>query len=234
MLKLKNVNTNYDFLQILWDVSLEVEEGEFVALVGPNGAGKTTTLRTISGLLKPTSGEVLFKEKPISHLQAFAISRLGISYVSEELNLFTDMSVRENLLLGAYIIRDKAKQLETLDFVYSLFPRLKEREGQLAGTMSGGERKMLAIARGMMSNPQMLLVDEPSLGLAPHLTHDVFRALLQLNERGITILLVEQNVNATLEITDRAYVLEHGRIAMEGPSREVKNNEHVRSAYLGI
>jgi branched-chain amino acid transport system ATP-binding protein len=234
LLELKNVNTNYDFLQILWDVSLEVQDGEFVALVGPNGAGKTTTLRTISGLLKPKSGEVLFNDKVINQLQAYEISRLGISYVSEELNLFTDMSVRENLILGAYIIRDKDKQLETLDFVYSLFPRLKEREGQLAGTMSGGERKMLAIARGMMSNPQLLLVDEPSLGLAPHLTNDVFRALMQLNERGITILLVEQNVNATLEITDRAYVLEHGKIVMEGPSREVKNNEHVRSAYLGV
>lgn len=234
MLALKNVNTNYDFLQILWDVSLDVQDGEFVALVGPNGAGKTTTLRTISGLLKPKSGEVLFNDKAINHLQAYEISRLGISYVSEELNLFTDMSVRENLLLGAYIIQEKNKQLETLDFVYSLFPRLKEREGQLAGTMSGGERKMLAIARGMMSNPQLLLVDEPSLGLAPHLTNDVFRALMQLNERGITILLVEQNVNTTLEITDRAYVLEHGKIVMEGPSREVKNNEHVRNAYLGV
>lgn len=234
MLELKNINTNYDFLQILWDVSLHVEDGEFVALVGPNGAGKTTTLRTISGLLTPKSGEVIFDGKSIAHMPAYAISRLGMSYVSEELNLFTDMSVRENLLLGAYIIQDKGKQLETLDFVYTLFPRLKEREKQLAGTMSGGERKMLAIARGMMSNPKLLLVDEPSLGLAPHLTHDVFRALLQLRDRGITILLVEQNVNATLEITDRAYVLEHGRIAMQGPSREMKNNEHVRNAYLGL
>ena len=162
------------------------------------------------------------------------ISRMGISYVSEGLNLFTNMSVRENLLLGAYSVKDKEQQLETLAFVYSLFPRLKEREKQLAGTMSGGERKMLAIARGMMSNPQLLLVDEPSLGLAPHLVQDVFRALLELQKRGVTILLVEQNVNATLEITDRAYVLEHGRIAIEGPSSELKNNEHVRNAYLGL
>ena len=234
MLELKGINSGYDFLQILWEVSLSVGDGEFVALVGLNGAGKTTTLRTIAGLNKPTGGEVLFKGQSINHLRAFAISRLGISYISEGLNLFTNMSVRENLLLGAYAIRDQEKQLETLEFVYQLFPRLKQREKQLAGTMSGGERKMLAIARGMMSNPQLLLVDEPSLGLAPHLTHDVFRALLELRKRGVTILLVEQNVNATLEITDRAYVLEHGRVAMEGPSRELKANEHVRKAYLGI
>jgi branched-chain amino acid transport system ATP-binding protein len=234
LIELKNVNTSYDFLQILWDVSLQVDDGEFVALVGPNGAGKTTTLRTIIGLLTPTSGEVLFKGQPIAGRPAHLASRMGISYISEGLNLFTAMSVRENLLLGAYAINDKEKELETLEFVYSLFPRLQEREKQLAGTMSGGERKMLAIARGLMSNPELLLVDEPSLGLAPHLTHDVFRALLELSERGVTILLVEQNVNATLEITDRAYVLEHGRIAMEGPSAEMKTNEHVRSAYLGL
>jgi branched-chain amino acid transport system ATP-binding protein len=234
MLELKDVNTSYDFLQILWDVSLTVDEGEFVALIGPNGAGKTTTLRTVAGLLMPKSGEVLFKDRPIGHLPAHEVSRLGISYISEGLNLFTDMSVRENLLLGAYAVNDRKQELETLAFVYHLFPRLEEREKQLAGTMSGGERKMLAIARGMMSNPELLLVDEPSLGLAPHLTHDVFRALLELRTRGVTILLVEQNVNATLEITDRAYILEHGRIAMEGPSREMKANEHVRNAYLGI
>jgi branched-chain amino acid transport system ATP-binding protein len=234
VLELKTVNTSYDFLQILWDVSLNVDDGEFVALIGPNGAGKTTTLRTIAGLLSPKSGEVLFKGRSIGALPAHEVSRMGISYISEELNLFTDMSVRENLLLGAYAVNDRKQELETLDFVYHLFPRLKEREKQLSGTMSGGERKMLAIARGMMSNPELLLVDEPSLGLAPHLTHDVFRALLELRKRGVTILLVEQNVNATLEITDRAYILEHGRIAMEGPSKEMKSNEHVRNAYLGI
>jgi len=234
LLELKNVNANYDFLQILWDISLHVDDGEFVALVGPNGAGKTTTLRTIAGLLQPKSGEILFQGQSITQRPAHAVTRMGISYISEDLNLFTGMSVRENLLLGAYIVRDKNQQLETLEFIYDLFPRLQEREKQLAGTMSGGERKMLAIARGMMSIPKLLLVDEPSLGLAPHLTHDVFRALLELRQRGVTILLVEQNVNATLEITDRAYVLEHGRIAMEGPSKELKRDEHVRSAYLGI
>jgi branched-chain amino acid transport system ATP-binding protein len=234
LLELKNVNASYDFLQILWGVSLHVDQGEFVALVGPNGAGKTTTLRSIAGLLSPSAGEVLFKGKPIGHLPAHTVCRMGISYISEGLNLFTDMSVRENLLLGAYAVREKAKQLQSLAFVYELFPRLEERQGQLAGTMSGGERKMLAIARGVMADPELLLVDEPSLGLAPHLTHDMFRALIELRNRGVTVLLVEQNVNTTLDITDRAYVLEHGRIAMEGPSREMKANEHVRSAYLGL
>jgi branched-chain amino acid transport system ATP-binding protein len=234
LLQVNNLDTSYGFLQILWGVSLHVGEGEFVGLIGPNGAGKTTTLRTIAGLLAPKTGEVLFNGRSIGGVPAYRISRMGISYVSEALNLFTDMSVRENLLMGAYSVKEKQQQLESLEFVYSLFPRLKEREGQLSGTMSGGERKMLAIARGMMSNPELLLVDEPSLGLAPHLTNDVFRALLELRERGVTILLVEQNVNTTLEITDRAYILEHGRIAMEGPSREMKANEHVRNAYLGL
>jgi branched-chain amino acid transport system ATP-binding protein len=234
LLQVNNLNASYGFLQILWGVSLEVGPGEFVALIGPNGAGKTTTLRTIGGLLEPSGGEVIFKGQSIGGLPAYKISRMGISYVSESLNLFTDMSVRENLLLGAYSVSDKQKQLETLDFVFDLFPRLAERSGQKAGTMSGGERKMLAIARGMMSNPQLMLVDEPSLGLAPYLVTDVFRSLVKLQERGVTILLVEQRVNATLEITDRAYVLEHGRVILEGRSNDLKSNEHVRKAYMGF
>ena len=234
MLEVRNLNAGYDFLQVLWDVSLDVSEGEFVALLGPNGAGKTTTLRTIAGLITPKSGEVLFKGKPISHLPAHKISRMGISYISESLNLFTNMSVRENLLLGAYTVQDRKKELEALEFVFNLFPRLAERQHQLAGTLSGGERKMLALARGMMSNPQLLLVDEPSLGLAPKLVQSVFQALQSLRQEGVTILLVEQNVNATLEITDRAYVLEQGRIVLEGKSSELRENEHVKSAYLGI
>lgn len=234
MLELKNLNAGYDFLQVLWDVSLNVEQGEFVALVGPNGAGKSTTLRSIAGLISPKSGEILFKGDSINKYKAHLVSRMGISYVSEQLNLFTDMSVRENLLLGAYAVPDQEKQLQTLAFIFELFPRLEERKKQLAGTMSGGERKMLAIARGMMSNPELMLVDEPSLGLQPNLVKDVFRALMLLRDQGVTILLVEQNVNTTLEITDRAYILEQGRIVMEGPSREVKENDHVRNAYLGI
>jgi branched-chain amino acid transport system ATP-binding protein len=234
MLELKNLDGGYQFLQVLWDVSLTVDTGEFVALIGPNGSGKSTTLRTISGLLQPMGGEVLFKGKSINKLKAHEVSRLGISYVSEKLNLFTDMSVEENLLLGAYSLHDHELQDQTLEFVYKLFPRLKERRKQLAGTMSGGERKMCAIARGMMSKPELLLVDEPSLGLQPNLVSDVFRSLQVLQGQGVTILLVEQNVNKTLEITDRAYILEQGRIVMEGTSASMKDNEHVRSAYLGI
>lgn len=234
MLELKNINAGYDFLQVLWGVSFHVDEGELVALIGPNGAGKSTTLRTIAGLIKPIDGEVLFHDKVINNVPAHMISRMGISYVSEKLNLFTGMSVRENLLLGAFAIREKEVQLETLAYIFELFPRLKEREDQLAGTMSGGERKMLAIARGMMSKPQLMLVDEPSLGLQPNLTQAVFEALIQLRENGVTVLLVEQNVNATLNFTDRAYVLEQGKIVMQGPSKEIKADEHVRNAYLGI
>lgn len=234
MLELKNLDSGYDFLQVLWDVSLHVEQGEFVALVGPNGAGKSTTLRTISGLLFPKGGEILFKGKSIIKRKAHEVSRMGISYVSEQLNLFTDMSVEENLLLGAYALDNTEQQQKTIGFIFELFPRLEERKKQLAGTMSGGERKMLAIARGMMSKPELMLVDEPSLGLQPNLATDVFRSLQLLRDQGVTILLVEQNVNTTLEITDRAYILEQGRIVMEGPSRSVKENEHVRNAYLGI
>jgi len=234
LLQVNHLDASYGFLQVLWDVSLHVEEGESVGLIGPNGAGKTTMLRTIAGLLPPKGGEVLFRGKSIGPLPAYQITRMGISYISESLNLFTDMSVRENLLMGAYTIKDKPTQLESLDFVYRLFPRLKEREGQLAGTMSGGERKMLAIARGMMSKPQLLLVDEPSLGLAPHLVTDVFNSLQALQETGVTILLVEQRVNSTLEITDRAYVLEQGKIVMGGPSSELMKDTHIKNAYLGI
>ncbi|MDZ7844121.1 MAG: ABC transporter ATP-binding protein [Anaerolineales bacterium] len=234
MLEIKNLDSGYEFLQVLWGVSLYVDDGEFVALIGPNGAGKSTTLRTIAGLIESKGGEIIFNGKSITKKSAHIISRMGISYVSEALNLFTDMSVRENLLLGAYAVKERGVQLETLDYIFELFPRLQERRDQLAGTMSGGERKMLAIARGMMSNPTLMLVDEPSLGLQPNLTYDVFDALLQLRDQGVTILLVEQNVNATLDITDRAYILEQGKIVMEGPSKEVKSDEHVRNAYLGI
>jgi branched-chain amino acid transport system ATP-binding protein len=234
MLRLENVDAGYDFLQILWGVSFQVDQGEFVALIGPNGAGKTTTLRTIAGLLPPRGGKVLFKDQPLGGVPAYRISRSGISYVSEQLNLFTNMTVRENLLMGAYPLHDKRRELEALDFVFQIFPRLKERERQLAGTMSGGERKMLAIARGVMSYPELMMVDEPSLGLAPNTTDAVFAALLELRRRGVTILLVEQNVHTTLELTDRAYIIENGRITMQGPSAELKADAHVKNAYLGI
>jgi len=218
---------------VLWDVSLRVSEGEFVALVGPNGAGKTTTLKTIAGLIEPKSGEVKFMGKEIGGLPAHEISSMGVSFVPETLNLFAGMSVRENLLLGAYTVRDNKKVHESLEYVFQLFPVLKERRNQLAGTLSGGERKMLAIGRGLMSNPHLLLVDEPSLGLAPKLVLAVFDSLKELNQKGVTILLVEQNVSTTLHMTDRAYVVEHGRIVLEGVSKDLLENEHVKKTYLG-
>lgn len=234
MLKLEDVNSGYDVLQVLWGVNINIEECEFIALLGPNGAGKSTTLRTIAGLVKPMSGNIYFKNEKITGLPAHEITKLGISYISESLNLFRNMSIQENLLMGAYIIDDEKEQERILEYVYDLFPRLAERKKQLAGTLSGGERKMLAIARGLMCKPSLLLVDEPSLGLAPYLMRNVFEALTTLHEQGHTILLVEQNVNATLEITRRAYVLEQGKIAMEGVSDELMDNEHIQNVYLGI
>lgn len=234
MLEVKNVDAGYDFLQVIWDVTFHVADGEFVALIGPNGAGKTTTLRTIAGLLTPPRGQVRFQDRPIHGLPAHQISRMGISFVSETLNLFPAMSVYENLLLGAYTVHNKAVIQTNLSFVFDLFPRLHERRNQLAGTLSGGERKMLAIARGMMSSPALMLVDEPSLGLAPKLTLAVFDALQALRQRGVTILLVEQNVNTTLHMADRAYVIEQGRIVLEGQGTDLLNNVHVQKAYLGI
>lgn len=234
MLEVKNLNAGYGFLQVLWDVSFKINAGEFIALVGPNGAGKSTTLKTIAGLLTPKSGDIIFDGQSIGGTPANTTCRMGISFISESLNLFTNMSIYENLLLGAYTIQDTQEQLETIDFVFHLFPRLKARQNQLSGTLSGGERKMLAIARGIMSKPSLLMVDEPSLGLAPQLTLDVFDALETLRKGGMTILLVEQNVNTTLHITDRGYVLEQGQIVLEGPSKELLENDHVKKAFLGI
>lgn len=234
MLEVKNLDAGYGFLQVLWDVSLTVAKGEFVALIGPNGAGKSTTLKAIAGLVSPQKGQINFNQQSVAGVPAFEISQMGVSFISESLNLFTNMSVYENLLLGAYVIHDKKEVLDLMDFVFTLFPRLEARRSQLAGTLSGGERKMLAIARGIMSKPSLLLVDEPSLGLAPMLTLDVFHALETLRKNGMTVLLVEQNVNTTLRITDRAYVLEQGQITLAGNSKELLNNEHVRQAYLGI
>jgi branched-chain amino acid transport system ATP-binding protein len=234
MLELRDLDSGYDFVHVVRGVSLRVAEGEFVALLGPNGAGKSTTLRTIGGLVSPWSGEIVFRGQPIGGLPANRISRLGIGFVSETLNLFTGMSVYENLLLGAYATANGDKRRETLDLVFTLFPRLQERRSQLAGTLSGGERKMLAIGRALMADPALLLVDEPSLGLAPILTQTVFEALIELRAGGCTILLVEQNVPATLEIVDRAYVLEQGEIVLQGQAAELAQNEHVRRVYLGV
>ena len=235
LLELKNVDAGYGFLQVLREISFQIDKGEYVCLIGPNGAGKSTTLKTITGLLSPSAGQILFNGEDIGGTRADLVARKGISYVSEEMNLFTNMTVHENLLLGAYAVKDKEKTLTRLDFVYDLFPRLLERKGQLSGTMSGGERKMLAIARGLMSHPKMILVDEPSFGLAPQMTESVFEALKYLNQtQKLTILVVEQNVTQTLGEVERGYVLEHGCITMDGTSEGLSGNEHIRRAYLGL
>jgi ABC-type branched-subunit amino acid transport system ATPase component len=234
LLEVKNLNAGYGYLQILRDVSLTVDTGEYVCFVGPNGAGKSTTLKTIAGLVSPMSGEILFQGEAIGGLPANKVTRKGIALVSEEMNLFVNMSVEENLAMGAYTIRDKKGQQDRLAFVYDLFPRLVERRNQLAGTMSGGERKMLAIGRGLMSNPKLLLVDEPSFGLAPQLTENVFQSLDTLVKQGLTILLVEQNVTKTLAVTDRGYVLENGKIELSGKSTDLADNAHVRKVFLGV
>ena len=233
-LEVENLDSGYGFLQVLWDVSLTVDRGEYVCLVGPNGAGKSTFLKSVAGFVSPMGGRIEFKGNVISRLPGNKICRLGISYISEELNLFAGMSVQENLAMGAFTVDDKSKILENQDFVFELFPVLKERRKQFAGTMSGGERKMLALGRGLMSSPLLLLVDEPSLGLAPQLTATVFRALDVLKEKGVTILLVEQNITRTLQVTDRGYVLEKGKIILKGDSKDLSQDKHVRKAYLGI
>lgn len=234
LLEVKGLDAGYGFLQILREVSLEIDKGEYVCLVGPNGAGKSTTLKSIAGLINPSKGEILFKGESIGGLPGNKVARRGIAYVSEEMNLFTNMTVQENLYMGAYLVRDKKIRRNQLDFVYTLFPRLAERHSQLAGTMSGGERKMLAIGRGMMPSPSLLLVDEPSFGLAPQLTENVFQSLDTLVEGGTTILVVEQNITKTLSVTDRGYVLENGKIELEGKSADLADDPHVRKVFLGV
>jgi len=234
LLDVKNIDVGYGFLQVLWEVSFTIETGEYVCLIGPNGAGKSTTLKSIMGLLAPKKGDILFKGEPIAGLSGNKVCQKGIGYISEGANLFTGMTVRENLLMGAYTVGNRKQLKENLDFVFTLFPRLKEREKQLAGTMSGGERKMLAIGRGMMATPSLLLVDEPSLGLAPLVTNDVFKALDVLREKGVTLLLVEQNAVKALKVTNRGYVLEKGKIVLLVKSLDLAKNDHVKKVFLGV
>jgi len=233
LLEVKNLQAGYGCLQVLWDVSLTVAEGEFVALIGSNGAGKTTTLRALAGLIRPQGGEVRFLGKSLVGLSPHLISRNGLSLVTEELNLFEAMTVYENLLLGAYFRRDGKKIRATLEYIYHLFPILEKRQKQLAGTLSGGERRMLAVGRGLMSDPRVLLVDEPSLGLAPLMVTAVFEALKTLHQQGVTLLLVEQNVNTTLHLADKAYVLERGNVVLQGPSAQLLENPYLKDTYLG-
>jgi branched-chain amino acid transport system ATP-binding protein len=236
MLKLNQVNTFYNRVQALEDVSLEVAEGEIVAVIGPNGAGKSTLMNTISGVVPARSGQITFDDRPITHLSTEKIVRLGISQVPERRQVFATMSVLDNLILGAYhrYRRDgKEKVEQDLEFVFEIFPRLKDRLKQAAGTLSGGEQQMLALGRGWMSKPRLLLMDEPSLGLAPLLIREIFRVSGELRERGTTILLVEQNARAALELADRAYVMESGQVVLEGTAAELAADERVQSAYLG-
>jgi branched-chain amino acid transport system ATP-binding protein len=234
MLEVENLSAGYDGLQVLWDVSLQVRPGEFVALIGPNGAGKSTALRVIAGLLRPTAGIVKFAGNILSGLRPAEISRVGIRLITEDSNLFLGMSVYENLLLGAYTLRHRKQIDERMEMAFALFPVLKERRKQLAGTLSGGERKMLGLARALIAGPKLFLVDEPSLGLAPRIMISVFETLQSMNRQGMTIVLVEQNVNATLSIANRAYLLERGRIVLEGESGVLRNNTLVQESYLGF
>jgi branched-chain amino acid transport system ATP-binding protein len=234
MLEVSNIDTFYGRIQALWDVSLTILEAEIVALVGANGAGKTTLLNTLSGLLHPASGRVEFCGKRIDRLRPHAIVELGISHIPEGRRLFPDMSVRENLEMGAYLQRVWKEKAETLEEVYQLFPKLRERQGQLARTLSGGEQQMVAMGRGLMSKPRLCIIDEPSSGLAPIVVDEIFRIIKGLRDRGMAIFLIEQNVQQTLEIADRAYVLENGRISMAGESKKLLQEERIRKAYLGL
>lgn len=234
MLEVCDVTTPYDMTQALWDVCMEVNESEIVALIGSNGAGKTALLNAISGVRPPVSGTVEFLGKRIDGLPPHAIVELGISHVPEGGNVFPEMTVHENLEMGAYPIHAWKQKEQTLEQVYHVFPILKERAGQLARTLSGGERQMLAIGRGLMSKPKLCLLDEPSYGLAPKLVSEIFRIIKELRDQGITVLLIEQNVRHSLETADRAYVLENGRICLEGPSDELLESDFVKKAYLGL
>ena len=234
LLEVRNVTSGYGDLQILWGASLDLEEGQLTTLVGANGSGKTTLLRTIVGQIKPWDGQVIFQGKDVSKLPPYTKADMGLIMVPEGRQLFTDMTVQENLEMGATPKRARAHMKQNLEKVFEIFPRLKERADQKAGTMSGGEQQMLAVARGIMSEPIVLMIDELSLGLAPVLTLDLFMSLRRLRDAGITILLVEQNVRMALKVSDYAYVFQEGKVEMHGPSNEVENNEEVRRAYLGI
>jgi branched-chain amino acid transport system ATP-binding protein len=234
MLKVNGIDVGYGDVQVLWDVSFEVREKEILVLVGANGAGKSTTLRTISGLLRPRKGTIEYEGIRLDQIPDHKIIEQGIAHVPEGRRLFPEMTVEENLIMGSLKAKAKARRQTTLKWIYQLFPRLEERRKQQARTMSGGEQQMCAIGRGLMALPKILLLDEPSLGLAPILVQEIFQITQRINQEGVTVMLVEQNVKQTLSICHRAYVLENGRIVMEGTGRELLNNPHVKAAYLGL
>ncbi|MBE3580380.1 MAG: ABC transporter ATP-binding protein [Thermoanaerobacteraceae bacterium] len=233
MLVLNDVHVYYGAIHALKGVTLEVKEGEIVTLLGANGAGKSTTLKAISALIQPRSGEILFEGRPLHRLSPQEVVKMGISHVPEGRRIFANLTVLENLELGAYLRRERREVVSALEEVWRHFPRLKERQKQLAGTLSGGEQQMLAIGRALMMRPRLLLLDEPSMGLAPLLVKEIFSIIQEINRSGTTILLVEQNVHTALQVAHRGYVLETGRIVLSGPAEELSGSEEVKKAYLG-
>lgn len=233
-LEVKNIDVFYGDVQVIFDLSLEVIEGEVVSIIGGNGAGKSTLLKTISGLMNPAEGEIVFEDVPIQTSPPEEIVERGIIQVPEGRRLFTLMSVKDNLIIGAYNSRAEKNVDTTMEDVYSLLPKLREREAQLAMTLSGGEQQMVAIGRGLMARPKLLMLDEPSLGLAPILIKDIFQTVRKIADQGTTVLLVEQDVKHSLSLSDRGYVMEHGRIAMEGPAKDLLDDPHIKTAYLGL
>ncbi|MGO4987539.1 ABC transporter ATP-binding protein [Gallicola sp. Sow4_E12] len=234
VLEINELNVYYGNIHAIKDVSLKVEEGEIVSLIGANGAGKTTTLQTISGIIRPKTGTILFNGKDITKERAHNIVKMGIAQVPEGRRVFSQLSVSDNVRLGAFTVKDTAEGLKAnRKRFYDIFPRMRERKQQLAGTLSGGEQQMLAMGRAVMSRPKLLILDEPSMGLSPLFVKEIFKTIVELNKKGTTILLVEQNARMALSIADRAYVIETGRIGMEGPAKELAENEDVKKAYLG-
>jgi branched-chain amino acid transport system ATP-binding protein len=234
LLELKNVDVYYGDVQVIFDLSLTIDEGEVVSIIGSNGAGKSTLLKTLSGLMTPARGEILFQGLPTHDQPPERIVERGIVHVPEGRRLFMLMTVKDNLIVGAYNSRADKRKDRTLGEVYAMLPRLKEREMQMAMTLSGGEQQMVAIGRGLMARPKLLMLDEPSLGLAPILIKSIFETVRKIADQGTTVLLVEQDVKNSLSLSDRGYVLEHGRIAMEGPAADLLNDPHVKTAYLGL
>ena len=234
MLEIRNIDVFYGDVQVLWDISFEVKQGEVVALIGANGAGKSTTLKTISGLLRPRSGSILFNDTPIHTVDAFKLIEMGIAHCPEARRLFVEMTVEENLDMGSLRGEARQQRAKTKEVVFGLFPRLSERRRQPTGLLSGGEQQMVAIGRGLMATPKLLMFDEPSLGLAPILVREIFDIIKTIREQGTTVLIVEQNVRQTLAIADRAYVLENGRVVMQGTGQALLVDEHVKTAYLGV
>ena len=233
MLEIKDLFVSYGMMEVLHGISLKVEDKELVSVIGPNGAGKSTLIKTVMGLVKPTSGQVLYNGQDITHLQAYKRAGLGIGYVPEGRRVFAKLTVEENLRMGAYELKDKKKIVENMEKVYEIFPRLGERKDQLASTMSGGEQQMLAISRALMLSPRMLLIDEVSMGLMPIMVNTCFDVIKKLNEQGITILVVEQNANKALKVADRGYVLETGNIVLSDTADNLRRDDTVQKAYLG-